>query len=56
LKFQFPSYSETSPIAIPLTGALIGTHASIKERVEAQTDAIEVEPFELKTSDTTLIV
>ena len=29
---------------------------TIKERVEPQTEAIEVEPFELITSETTLIV
>ena len=42
----------TSPIAMPATGALIGTPASISDRLDAQTDAIEVEPLELRTSDT----
>lgn len=37
---------------MPATGALIGTPASINARVEPQTDAIEVEPLEDKTSDT----
>jgi len=40
------------PIAIPATGALIGTPASMRESVEAQTLAIDVEPLELSTSDT----
>ena len=37
---------------MPATGALIGTPASMSESVEAQTDAIDVEPFEESTSDT----
>ena len=37
---------------MPATGALIGTPASISERLEAQTEPIEVEPLELSTSDT----
>ena len=37
-------------MAIPATGATIGTPASIKERLDAQTDAIDVEPFDDKTS------
>jgi hypothetical protein len=40
------------PIAIPATGALIGTPASINDSVEAHTLAIEVEPFEETTSET----
>ena len=46
----------TRPIAIPATGDLIGTPASIIESVEEQTDAMEVEPFEDITSDTNLKV
>ena len=42
--------SAIMPIAMPATGALIGTPASISERVEPQTLAIDVEPFELTTS------
>ena len=38
---------------MPATGALIGTPPSISARVEPQTEPIEVEPFELSTSDTT---
>ena len=40
------------PIAIPATGALIGTPASISESVEAHTLAIDVEPFDSSTSET----
>ena len=41
---------------MPATGALIGTPASISESVEPQTDAIDVEPFDASTSETTRIV
>ena len=44
-----------NPVEIPATGALIGTPASISASVDAQILPCEVEPFELKTSDTTLI-
>ena len=44
------------PMAMPATGALIGTPASIIDRVEPQTDAIEDEPLEASTSDTRRIV
>jgi len=40
-------------MAIPATGALMGTPAAISDRVEPQTDAMEVEPFEASTSETT---
>src|SRR5919204_475385 len=46
----------TRPIATPPMGALIGTPASMSESVEPQVEAIEVEPFEESTSDTTRIV
>ena len=39
-------------MAIPATGALIGTPASIIERLDEHTEAIEVEPFDDRTSDT----
>ena len=39
-------------MAIPATGSLIGTPASIMERLEAHTDAIDDEPLEARTSDT----
>ena len=44
--------SAISPIAMPATGALIGTPASISDSVDAQTLAIDVEPFDSSTSDT----
>ena len=47
-----PSWN-TRPIAMPATGALIGTPASISDSVEPQTDAIDVEPFDASTSETT---
>ena len=49
---SLPSFIK--PIAVPLTGALRGTPASSKERVLPQTEPIEVDPLELKTSLTTL--
>ena len=41
---------------MPATGRLIGTPASISERLEPHTDAIDDEPFDSKMSDTTRIV
>ena len=38
--------ANTRPIAMPATGALIGTPASISDSVEPHTDAIDVEPFD----------
>ena len=38
---------------MPATGALIGTPAAISDSVEPQTDAMEVEPLEASTSETT---
>ena len=46
----------TRPIAMPATGDLIGTPASINASVEPHTDAIDVDPFELRISDTSRIV
>jgi hypothetical protein len=46
----------TNPMEIPATGAMIGTPASISAKVLPQTEAIEVEPFELKTSETKRMV
>ena len=37
---------------MPATGALIGTPASIIERLDAQTEPIELEPLDARTSDT----
>ena len=47
------SPSFTSPIDTPATGALIGTPASISARLVPQTVAIELEPFDSRTSETT---
>ena len=44
--------SETRPIAMPATGARSGTPAFSSDRVEAQTEPIEVEPLEPSASDT----
>jgi len=38
---------------MPATGALIGTPASMRHSDEPHTEAIEVEPFEESTSETT---
>src|ERR671914_1395287 len=43
-------------MAMPATGALIGTPASISDSVEPQTEAIEDEPLDSRMSDTTRIV
>ena len=51
-----PSSSVISPIAIPATGAVMGTPASSSARVLPHTLAIDVEPFEDSTSETSLIV
>ena len=51
-----PSASVIRPIATPATGALIGTPASISARVLPQVLAIEVEPFDDRTSETTRMV
>ena len=44
--------SEIRPIAIPATGAFKGTPACNIDRVDAQTDPIEVDPFEPSASET----
>src|SRR2546421_10789136 len=41
---------------MPAQARLIGTPASISERVEPHTDAIDDEPFDSRMSDTTRIV
>ena len=48
--------SSTRPIEMPPTGSLIGTPASIRLSVAPQTEAIELEPFDSRMSDTTRIV
>ena len=45
--------SLTKPIATPATGALIGTPASISARLVPHTEAMELEPFDSRISDTT---
>ena len=40
-------------MAIPATGRLIGTPAAISDMVLPQTEACDVEPLELTTSETT---
>jgi len=50
------SGSVISHIAIHATGALIGTHASIRANVEPQVAAIEDDQFDDNISVTTLIV
>ena len=44
------SPSAIMPIAMPATGALIGTPASISDSVDPQTEAIDVDPFDDSTS------
>ena len=46
------SPSVTRPQEMPATGALIGTPAAIRDRVDAQIEAWEVEPLEESTSET----
>ena len=50
------SPSFISPIAIPATGAFIGTPASIRASEPPHTVAIEDEPFDSSISATILIV
>ena len=50
------SFEVINPIAIPAAGLFIGTPASKSANVLPQTEACEVDPFELNTSDTNLIV
>src|SRR3989344_3263012 len=52
--YVFPS--DMRPIAIPATGRVIGTPASIRAIVPAQTVAIEVEPLDARHSETMRIV
>ena len=53
MRIRTSSPSLIKPIAAPLTGLAMGTPASIKARVEPQTEPIEVEPLEERTSETT---
>ena len=53
---EYLSPSEINPIAIPETGLLILTPASINAIVPEQTVAIDDEPLDSSTSETTLTV
>jgi hypothetical protein len=50
------SPSFTSPMAMPATGALMGTPPSIRARVPAQTVPMEEDPLDSSTSDTSRMV
>ena len=50
------SPSFTSPTEMPATGLVIFTPADIKPNVAAQTDAIELDPFDSKMSEMTRTV
>src|SRR5262245_2072071 len=52
----FFSLSYIRPIAIPATGAKIGTPTSMSARVDAHMDACDVEPFDAMDSETTRTV
>ncbi|GBE47743.1 hypothetical protein BMS3Bbin12_00908 [bacterium BMS3Bbin12] len=47
------SFSLMSPMAIPATGALMGTPASIRDRLVPHTEAMELEPLDSVISETT---
>ena len=51
----YSSPSLIKPIAIPATAALVGTPASINARLVPHTEAIELEPLDSVTSETTRI-
>ena len=51
-----PWSSLTKPIAIPATAALRGIPASMRAKLEPQTLAMELEPFDSVISDTTRMV
>ena len=46
-----PSW-KTKPMAMPATGAFMGTPASMSDSVDEHTEPIEVEPLDESTSDT----
>ena len=52
VRVTYLSPSATSPMAMPATGASISTPASISDRAEAHTEAMEDDPLEDRTSDT----
>src|SRR5947199_6259182 len=56
VRISYESPSLTSPIAMPETGAEIGTPASISASVDPQTEPIDDEPFDSSVSETRRIV
>jgi len=48
---NFPSWW-MRPMAMPATGAWIGTPASIRDKDDPHTDAIDEDPFDMRTSET----
>ena len=56
VRISYSSPSLTRPIAMPETGAVIGTPASISASVEPQTEPIDDEPFDSSVSETMRIV
>ena len=48
--------SLTRPMEIPATGSLMGTPASMSDRVPPHTDAMLLEPLDSRISETTRIV
>ena len=56
VKIATLSSSFTRPIAIPATGALIGTPASNNDKQPEHTEAIDEEPFDSVISETTRMV
>ena len=55
-RIEYLSPSEIKPMAIPETGLDIFTPASIKAIVPEHTVAIDDDPFDSRTSETTLTV
>ncbi len=53
VKMTTSSPSLIRPMATPETGALMGTPASMRANVEPQVEAIEEEPLDSRTSETT---
>ena len=52
-RMTMSSPSLIRPMAMPETGALIGTPASISASVEPQVEAMEDEPLDSRISETT---
>ena len=53
---HLPSAPVIKPMATPATGRLIGTPASINDKLEPQTEAIDEEPLDDNTSETKRMV